>query len=118
MRAGCKAIATVNETGWHRLWPLADLAAGQMRCIAIDGRELLVCHTRLGLYAVDNVCSHAETRLSEGRLRGTRLVCPLHGASFDVRSGAALAAPATRPLATHAVRVVDGIIEIRAGAAA
>jgi 3-phenylpropionate/trans-cinnamate dioxygenase ferredoxin subunit len=50
--------------------------------------------------------------LNEGRLRGTRLTCPLHGASFDVRDGRILGAPAGRPLATHALRTVGGVIEV------
>jgi 3-phenylpropionate/trans-cinnamate dioxygenase ferredoxin subunit len=51
--------------------------------------------------------------MHEGRLRGNRLICPLHGASFDCRSGAVLGAPATSPLATFAVRVSDdGTVEV------
>jgi nitrite reductase/ring-hydroxylating ferredoxin subunit len=50
--------------------------------------------------------------LSEGRLRGTRVICPLHGASFDVRDGRVLGAPAERALAVHELRIVGGIIEI------
>ena len=64
---------------------LSELPVGAMRAVTIGGRELLVCHTREGVFAVDNICSHAYARLCEGRLRGTRLICPLHGASFDVR---------------------------------
>jgi nitrite reductase/ring-hydroxylating ferredoxin subunit len=45
-------------------------------------------------------------------LRGTRLICPLHGASFDVRDGRVLGAPAARALATHGVRVDGDRIEI------
>jgi 3-phenylpropionate/trans-cinnamate dioxygenase ferredoxin subunit len=61
---------------------------------------------------LDNICTHAYARLSEGRLRGNRLICPLHGASFDVRDGSVLGAPATRPLATHALRVSEERIEV------
>ena len=86
---------------------LADLPAGSMRACEAQGREIVVCRTKNGIYALDNICSHAHARLSEGRLRGTRLICPLHGASFDVRDGRVLGAPATRPLATHGIRV-DG----------
>jgi nitrite reductase/ring-hydroxylating ferredoxin subunit len=87
--------------------PLADLPEGSMRACEAQGREIVVCRTKDGVYALDNICSHAYARLSEGRLRGTRLICPLHGASFDVRDGRVLGAPATRALATHGVRV-DG----------
>jgi nitrite reductase/ring-hydroxylating ferredoxin subunit len=91
---------------------LADVPEGKMHPCAIEGREIVVCRTKEGIYALDNICTHAYARLSEGRLRGNRLICPLHGASFDVRDGRALGAPATRPLMTHAVRIVDDHIDI------
>ena len=91
---------------------LAELPAGAMRACIVAGRELVLCHTREGVFALDNTCTHAEARLCEGRLRATRLVCPLHGASFDVRDGRVLGPPAERALTTHAVRIVDGAIEV------
>jgi len=90
-----------------------DLAAGGMRCIEVEGQPVLLCRTRDGVHTVDVVCTHAYARLDEGRLRGHRLICPLHGASFDVRSGAVLGAPATEALRSHATRVQDGFIEVR-----
>jgi 3-phenylpropionate/trans-cinnamate dioxygenase ferredoxin subunit len=92
--------------------PLAELPAGGMRALQAEGREILVCRTKDGIFAVDNICTHAHARLNEGRLRGTRLICPLHGAAFDVRDGRALGAPATRALATHEVHVVGERIEV------
>lgn len=91
---------------------LADLRQGRMRCVNVAGREVLICHTREGVFAVDNICTHALARMDEGRLRGVRLICPLHGASFDVRDGRVLGAPATRPLPRYPVRVVEGMIEV------
>jgi nitrite reductase/ring-hydroxylating ferredoxin subunit len=92
--------------------PLAEISQGRMEARVLDGREIVICHTREGVFALDNICTHAHARMCEGRLRATRLVCPLHGASFDIRDGRVLGAPATVPLATHEVRVVDGIIEV------
>jgi nitrite reductase/ring-hydroxylating ferredoxin subunit len=91
---------------------LAELPPGSMRACLIGGREILICHTREGVFALDNICTHAHARLCEGRLRATRLVCPLHGASFDIRDGRVLGPPAEVPLPTHAVRLVDGAIEV------
>ena len=84
-----------------------------MQPCEVGGREIVVCHVKGGgVHALDNVCTHAFARMSEGRLRGVRLICPLHGASFDVRNGSVLGAPATRPLVAHTVRVVDGAVEV------
>jgi 3-phenylpropionate/trans-cinnamate dioxygenase ferredoxin subunit len=90
---------------------LADVPEGGMRVLQVGLREVVVCRTKDGVYAVDNMCTHADARLSEGRLRGNRLICPLHGAAFDVRDGRVLGAPATIPLATHPVRVAGERIE-------
>lgn len=96
---------------------LSSIPEGKMHALTAGGREIVICRTKEGVYALDNICTHAYARLNEGRLRGHRLICPLHGAAFDVRDGRALGAPASQPLATHAVTVVDDRIEISVAAA-
>jgi nitrite reductase/ring-hydroxylating ferredoxin subunit len=98
--------------------PLAEVPLGSMRACLLGGRELVICHTREGIFALDNICTHAHARLCEGRLRATRLVCPLHGASFDIRDGRVLGPPAEVALPTHALRIVAGVIEVAVNAAA
>lgn len=83
-----------------------------MRCVTVGGREVLICHTPEGVFALDNICTHALTRMDEGRLRGVRVICPLHGASFDVRDGRVLGPPATLAIRRYPARVVEGMIEI------
>jgi 3-phenylpropionate/trans-cinnamate dioxygenase ferredoxin subunit len=102
----------MNESTFQPLLALADVSRGRMRSCRIGERELVVCHTRDGVFALENVCTHAFARMSEGYLKGTRITCPLHGASFDVRSGAVLGGPATIPLTTYQTRVVDGVVEV------
>jgi nitrite reductase/ring-hydroxylating ferredoxin subunit len=97
--------------------PLTELAKATMVVRSVGGREIVVCRTKAGLHALDNICTHAYARLNEGRLRGTRLICPLHGASFDVRDGRALGAPASRALATHAIEVVGDCAQVTVMAA-
>ena len=99
-------------SAFQPLLPLAQLPAGTMRAFELAGREIVLCHTREGVFALDNICTHAHARLCEGRLRATRLVCPLHGGAFDIRDGRVLGAPAEAPLTTHVVRITDGQIEV------
>ena len=91
---------------------LSELPKRSMRACTVGERELVICHTRTGLFVLDNICTHAEARLCEGRLRATCLVCPLHGAAFDLRDGRVLAPPAVQALTTHVLRVVEGVIEV------
>ena len=91
---------------------LTELPAGTMRAVSLEGRELLLCHTREGVFALDNLCTHAEARLCEGRLRAPRLLCPLHGGAFDVRDGRVLKGPPQQPLASYQVRIAQEHIEV------
>jgi nitrite reductase/ring-hydroxylating ferredoxin subunit len=105
----------MSNTSFVPVMTLAEIPQGSMQARVLEGREIVICHTREGVFALDNVCTHAHARMCEGRLRATRLVCPLHGASFDIRDGRVLGPPATVALPTHQVRVVDGKIEVALG---
>jgi len=104
----------VAETPFIRIMPLADLKPGHTSCANVAGQEVLLCNTGDGVHAVQSLCTHAVARLDEGRLRGHRLTCLLHGASFDVRSGAVTGGPACVPLRSYPTRVADGYIEVQA----
>lgn len=97
---------------FRRVLAATDVRPGHMRAVELDGRSIVVCHTKDGWSALDNVCTHAHARMSEGRLRGHRLICPLHGASFDCRSGTVLGPPAIEPLKTYPVRCVGEDLEV------
>ena len=56
---------------------------------------MALCLVKGEVFAIDNICSHASALLSNGYLEGHELFCPLHGGSFDVRTGEAVAAPCT-----------------------
>jgi nitrite reductase/ring-hydroxylating ferredoxin subunit len=102
----------MTEAAFVPVLPLAEIPRGRMQTRLFEDREIVICHTREGVFALDNICTHAHARMCEGRLRATRLICPLHGASFDVRDGRVLGAPAVIPLRTYPVRIVNGTVEI------
>jgi 3-phenylpropionate/trans-cinnamate dioxygenase ferredoxin subunit len=105
----------MSESAFVRVARIADVPKGRMLEVTVGSRNIVLCHTREGWFAVDNVCTHAYAKLSEGRLRKTKLICPLHGGSFDCRTGAAIGAPAVVPLATYAVRMAGEDVEIALG---
>lgn len=101
-----------ESPSFHAVADLATLRDGRPFACSVEGRALVLCRQGDAVHALDDLCTHAEARMSEGRLRGTRLICPLHGAAFDVRDGRVLSGPATRGLHTHPVRVVAGRVEV------
>lgn len=78
----------------------------------LSGRSVLVCHTNDKLYAVSNLCSHAQEKLECGRMSRGWIACPIHGARFDLATGRAMNPPAKAPIATYRVQVVDDWIEV------
>ena len=91
---------------------VSALDEGEMRAVQIEGLEILIARVEGCIYAVQGICSHAHGYLDEGDLEGFRLHCPLHEGSFDIRTGAALTAPATQPLKTFHVTVEHDQIRI------
>ena len=66
------------------------------------------------LYAIEDRCSHDDGPLCLGPFDADacRVVCPRHGASFDLESGRALSLPAYLPVRTFPVRVEDGNVVV------
>jgi len=83
----------------------SDVPEGAAVRVVVDGTEVLLCNAGGTVYAVEDVCTHDGGPLDQGELEGERIVCPRHGATFDVRTGEALTLPAIMPLPTYTVRL-------------
>lgn len=83
--------------------------------VEVDDRLVVLIHAAGHFYALDDVCTHDGGPLSEGPLdakEGT-IACPRHGAKFDIRTGAALTMPATKPTRAHEVKVEGDQVFVR-----
>jgi 3-phenylpropionate/trans-cinnamate dioxygenase ferredoxin subunit len=82
---------------------LDELTQGKPKRIEVDGES--VCVARIGdeVFAISDTCSHSDASLSEGDVTGYRIECWLHGAEFDLRTGAALTPPAVEAVASYEV---------------
>jgi 3-phenylpropionate/trans-cinnamate dioxygenase ferredoxin component len=80
------------------------------------GEQLVaIIHAAGHYYALDDVCTHDGGPLSDGPVdpaQGT-IACPRHGAKFDLRTGAALTMPATKPTKAHEVKIEGDQIFVR-----
>ena len=85
-----------------------EIPPGTKKIVEVAGVLVVVINVDGEFYAVEDVCTHDGGPLGEGKLEGCQLVCPRHGARFDVRTGAALTMPAFEPAPTYEVRVQDG----------
>jgi 3-phenylpropionate/trans-cinnamate dioxygenase ferredoxin component len=90
-----------------------DLPIGTCKPFNVDGARVIVAHLADGYYAVENRCSHANSPLITSKIhRGDQIACPIHGARFDLKTGAAKSPPAFTGLMTFPVRVENGQIEV------
>ena len=89
-----------------------DLPPGERLFVEIDGQPIVVFNLAGGLFAIADVCSHDDGPVGDGVVEGNEVVCPRHGARFDIRSGKALGLPAIVDIPAYPVRVVDGQIEL------
>ena len=62
----------------------------------------------------EDICTHDGETLTGGDVEGNEVICPRHGARFDVTTGEALTAPAYEDLTTFEVRVDDGMVMVNA----
>jgi 3-phenylpropionate/trans-cinnamate dioxygenase ferredoxin subunit len=62
-------------------------------------------HEDGNFYAVEVWCSHQKVSLINGDLEDYELMCPLHGACFDLRTGKHLSLPAVKPIESYSVKV-------------
>jgi 3-phenylpropionate/trans-cinnamate dioxygenase ferredoxin subunit len=82
------------------------------RVEAGNGKRILVCNVGGEFYAVDDRCTHEDSSLYLGCLKGDRIHCSLHGGEFSVKTGEALAEPAEIALQTYVVSLVDERITV------
>ena len=89
-----------------------SLTPGKPKQIDFDGKK--VCVARVGdeVFAVSDLCTHADAMLSEGEITDHKIECWLHGAEFDLRTGAALTPPAVAPLETFKVTRTGDVVTI------
>ena len=92
--------------------PLEELGPGSMRLIAAGSQRIGVFNCGGRLYAIEDRCSHDDGPLCQGDWEPDTciVVCPRHGARFDIETGIPRTLPAFLPVATFPVSVRDGVV--------
>jgi len=93
-----------------RLCTLAELKPKTALRVELDEIDIAVVKVGNEIFAIEDVCSHAEIPLSEGEIDGCTIECELHGSRFDLRTGKPTGPPATQPVATFDTSVIDGVV--------
>ena len=81
----------------------------------VDANDVMIAVFNVAgkFYAIEDVCTHDGGILTGGPVSGCVITCPRHGATFDVRTGEALSAPAYEPAASFPVRIEGGMVQTK-----
>lgn len=106
------AAYSEEQVEFVEIGPAEDLPAGERMFIEVDEYHMVIFNLAGMLYSIGDVCSHDYGPVGEGDLDGMEIICPRHGARFDIRTGKVTALPATEDIPAYPVRVRNGQIEV------
>ena len=101
-----------EEIEYIEIGSVSEISDGERLFLEIDDKQFVLFEVNGELYAIDDLCSHDNGPLGEGELEEFKIVCPRHGARFDIRTGKAVSLPAVVDICAYPVRIQSGNIEI------
>ncbi len=90
---------------------LDDFPQSGIASVVLGGWHVLIAKVGDDFFALNDRCSHAASPLSTGRLRHGAIMCPLHGARFELASGKCIGG-ANRAVPSFRVRIASGMVEV------
>ena len=82
-----------------------ELDSEERLLLDIDGSPIALFKIADEIFAIADICSHDDGPLAEGEVEGHEVVCPRHGAHFDLQSGKALTLPAVVDIPAYPVKI-------------
>ena len=92
--------------------PADQIPAGGRLFIELGGKSIVLFNLAGKFFAIGDVCSHDNGPVGDGEIEENEIICPRHGARFDIRTGKATSLPAIVDIPAYPVRVVEGMVEI------
>ncbi|MBZ0279699.1 MAG: non-heme iron oxygenase ferredoxin subunit [Anaerolineae bacterium] len=90
----------------------SEIPLGERIVVEIGRRWIAIFNVDGQYYAIEDRCTHDDGPLAEGELHDCIIECPRHGATFDIRTGKVLSAPALVDVPAFTVRVNNDEIQI------
>ena len=98
---------TARDVSYQFACRLSQLVDESAVGVEIDGEYVCIAKSRGEVFALSDICSHADVNLSDGEVEKGTVECWLHGSRFDLRTGKPIGLPANRPVPTYPVKI-DG----------
>ena len=105
-------ILDPSQVSFLDIAPAGELPEGESLFIEVEGRSIVIFNLAGKFYAIGDVCSHDNGPVGDGEIEENEIICPRHGARFDIRTGKATSLPAVVDIPSYPVRVMGDMIEI------
>ena len=92
--------------------PESELPNGERLFVDLGDKPIVIFNIAGQFFAIGDICTHDDGPLGDGVIEDHNIVCPRHGAEFDVRTGKVMSMPAVVDIPAYPVQVRDGIIFI------
>jgi len=102
----------MKEVTFYPICAKEDLPPGERLFIELDDDPVVILNVDGSYYAIADVCTHDDGPLGDGDVEDHQIICPRHGARFDIRNGEVLTLPAVQDVRSYPVRVNNGMVEI------
>lgn len=89
-----------------------ELEEGKGRPYEMDGHRIALVRHEGKVYALDDICPHADASIAFGPVENGCIACPWHYAEFSLESGEVLSGPSPRGIRTYRVREENGEVQI------
>ena len=100
-------------TTWHEVGPASDIPDQQWKIVSINNLDIAVINLANEFFAFEDSCTHTGCPfVGELPLEDETIVCPWHGARFDVRTGKVLEPPACEDLSLYTTKIDNGIVYV------
>lgn len=106
------AKSSTDGTGFVPLCTLSELADNSSAAFEVGEQSVLLCRSGGDIYAIANRCTHQDTPLAQGRVRGGYVICPLHGVRFSLLTGEPTGQLTRVPVDTFAVRIEEDTVSV------
>jgi 3-phenylpropionate/trans-cinnamate dioxygenase ferredoxin component len=101
-----------DELEFYEIASVDDLPNGERLFLEIDEKPIVIFNIAGQFFAIGDICTHDDGPLGDGDIEGENIVCPRHGAEFEIKTGKAASLPAVQDIPAYPVRVVAGKIEL------
>jgi 3-phenylpropionate/trans-cinnamate dioxygenase ferredoxin component len=92
--------------------PADQLPNGERLFIEVEGRSIVILNLGGNYHAIGDVCTHDNGPVGDGEVEGNEIICPRHGARFNIETGKVTSLPAVVDIPAYPVRLENGMLQV------